>query len=404
MPQDRIIVVGAGVYGLAAALELSRRGYRVVVFEAGEIPNPLAGGTDISKVCRLEYGGDEAYMAWMESAREGWLEWNAEWSAAGEPELYHETGVLMVSLGAMEPGGFEYESFRMLESRGHRPERLGGDALAQRFPAWSPQFADGFYHAKGGWAESGKVVEALARWAVERGVALHDRQPVERLIESNDRLLGVVTTDGGEWRAEGVVVAAGSWTGELLPELAPSLERSYHPVWHLRPADPTPFYSSHFPVFTADVNRTGFYGFPFNSEAGVVKVAHHGLAAEPPPSGELIVSDELTARFRAFLSGRIPALADAEVVYTRLCPYCDTQDEDFWIAADPQLRGLTVASGGSGHGFKFTPVLGEVIAAAVEGAAHPLLEKFRWRPELRLDHGLEASRCHGAGEIGLNRV
>jgi glycine/D-amino acid oxidase-like deaminating enzyme len=77
-----------------------------------------------------------------------------------------------------------------------------------------------------------------------------------------------------------------------------------------------------------------------------------------------------------------------------LCLYADTQDEDFWIAPDPQRPGLTVASGGSGHGFKFAPVLGAIIADAVERRESPWLSKFRWRPEVVLDQGREAARCH----------
>ncbi len=82
------------------------------------------------------------------------------------------------------------------------------------------------------------------------------------------------------------------------------------------------------------------------------------------------------------------------MVYTRLCMYADTQDEDFWIARDPARDGLTVASGGSGHGFKFAPVLGGIVADVVEGVAQPWSDKFRWRPEIRMDHGTEAARAH----------
>jgi len=88
------------------------------------------------------------------------------------------------------------------------------------------------------------------------------------------------------------------------------------------------------------------------------------------------------------------SLADAEVVGTRLCPYCDTADEDLWIAAHPERSGLTVASGGSGHAFKFAPVLGAIIADAVEGKTNSYSEKFRWRPEVRMERGLEAAHCH----------
>jgi len=392
---ERVLVVGGGIFGLSAALGLSRRpGTLVEVLERGRVPHPEAASTDISKVCRMEYGADEAYMELMERARERWLGWNARWRDAGLDPLYHETGVLMVCLGPMEEDGFEHESYRLLRRRGHAPERIGGASLVQRFPAWSNDFVDGFYHALGGFAESGRVVERLAAEAREAGVEVREETPVDGLLREGGRVAGVRLADGSGVGADRVVVAAGSWTAALVPELAGALRRTYHPVWHLRPAQPELFTADRFPVFTADVARTGYYGFPLHPREGVVKIGNHGPGVQPPDE-ELRVPAATTGALRAFLRLRLPALADAELVEDRLCPYCDTQDEDFWIAAHPELEGLVVASGGSGHGFKFAPVLGELVVAALDGSPDPLLERFRWRPDLRLARGREAARWHG---------
>ena len=118
------IVVGAGVFGIPTALELRRRGWKVTLLDPGPIPHPLAASTDISKVIRMEYGPDVAYMRLAEKAREGWLAWNAEWMGAGGDPLYHETGVLMIARVALEPGGFEAESLARLLEHGHEPERM----------------------------------------------------------------------------------------------------------------------------------------------------------------------------------------------------------------------------------------------------------------------------------------
>jgi len=98
---------------------------------------------------------------------------------------------------------------------------------------------------------------------------------------------------------------------------------------------------------------------------------------------------------REFLSITFPALADAPIVYTRICLYCDTNDGHFWIAPDPERPGLIIAAGDCGHGFKFAPVLGEIIADAAEGRSNPLQEKFRWRPEMALGSGTDAARFRG---------
>ncbi len=382
------------MFGLGAALALVARGHRVRVIDQGVLPHPLAASTDISKVIRMEYGPDEAYMELMEEAREGWLEWNRAWEVEGIDRLYHETGVLMICRDPMAPGGFEFESWQMLLKRGHEPERLNAEAIARRFPAWSAdRYVDGFFHAKGGYAESGRVVAALAGDARTRGVELVEDRRVVSLLEAGGRVRGVRDDHDSEHESDAVVVAAGAWTGKLLPHLSQAIRATGHPVFHLRPPEPELFVAERFPTFTADVARTGYYGFPLNRD-GVVKIANHGLGVAVDPDAPRAVGAADRQRLRAFLETTFPALRNAAVVYTRLCLYADTQDEDFWIARDPELEGLTVASGGSGHGFKFGPILGSLIADAVELRENRWLEKFRWRPGLTLARGREAARCH----------
>jgi glycine/D-amino acid oxidase-like deaminating enzyme len=391
---DSALVVGAGIFGVTAALELDSRGHRVTLLDSGPLPHPLAASTDISKVIRMEYGPDEGYMALMEEARRGWLAWNAEWSAQGLEPLYHETGVLMVCRESMSDGGFEHESWRTLRKRGHQPERVDREAIAERFPAWSSgRYVDGFFHSQGGYAESGSVVERLLQEARRRGIECVPGCGVSSLDERGGRVRGVRCGDGRRFEADHLVIAAGAWTGKLLPDLAACIRATGHPVFHLRPADPTPFRAERFPVFTADVARTGYYGFPLSRE-GVVKVANHGLGTPIDADAPRAVTAEDERKLRAFLAATFPALVEAPIVYTRLCLYADTQDEDFWIARHPERPGLTVASGGSGHGFKFAPVLGALTADAVEGKENRWLDKFRWRPEVTLERGLEAARCH----------
>src|ERR1051326_6726170 len=109
-----IHVIGGGIFGVTAALELRKRGEQVTLFDAGTLPNPLAESTDISKAVRMDYGADEEYVAHMEIALEGWREWNARW----KENLFHETGVTFLT-SEMEPGSFEHASSALLRKRGH---------------------------------------------------------------------------------------------------------------------------------------------------------------------------------------------------------------------------------------------------------------------------------------------
>src|SRR5437867_8766170 len=134
---------------------------------------------------------------------------------------------------------------------------------------------------------------------------------------------------------------------------------------------------------------------PANQE-GIVKVSNHGVGRSlTPASPDRLVTPAEKAHLFDFLKQTFPRLADAPLVYSHVCLYTDTWDGHFWIAADPEREGLMLATGGSGHAFKFAPVLGDIIADALQGVSTPLLERFRWRPELRLARGEEAARCRG---------
>lgn len=369
------LILGGGVFGLTAALELRTRGWRVTLLEAGEIPHPDAASTDLSKVVRMDYGSDALYTEMGERAIQRWREWNAR-SGAG---FFHEEGFLVMSSSPLAAGSFEHDSLAFLTGRGHRLRRMNRDALRRGHPQWNAdRFAEGYFNPAGGWAESGRVTAWLKEAAVTAGVAVHEHRPFAALVEEDGRVCGARDTRGRTWRAGVVVSALGAWTSDLLPWLEGLLRATAQPVFHFLPPDPQAWRAPAFPVWAADIGTTGWYGFPANA-GGIVKVANHGpgrrVRARDPrrmPEGE-------EARFRAFLSTTFPALADAPLAGSRVCLYGDSFDGHFLIDHDPLRPGLVVAAGDSGHAFKFTPLLGGLIADAVERRANPWLERFRWR-------------------------
>ena len=373
----KTVVVGAGINGVVAAIELRKRGHDVVLVDPGPLPHPLAASTDISKVVRAAYGPDKEYTELAERSREIWQEWNIEFGV----ELYHEVGFLCMRQRPMQAGDFEYESLRLLERRGHRIERVNSDYLRRHFPAWSAdRYRDGFLDFEAGYAESGRAVAVLIKRAKSIGVALREHAKFSGLDETSDRVKGIALESGEKVPADAVVMTVGAWTPYVLPFTGDFFRASGQPVFHLKPAQPELFTPERFPIFGADISATGFYGFPLNRD-GVVKIANHGLGREmSPDSPEGVVTKEEENRMREFLADSFPLLADAAVVFTRVCFYCDTKDGDLWIAPDPERAGLTIAAGDCGHGFKFAPVLGGIIADAVEGKVNP---KFSWRPEVQ---------------------
>jgi glycine/D-amino acid oxidase-like deaminating enzyme len=385
----RIIVVGAGINGVTAAIELKKRGHDVVLVDPGPLPHPLAASTDISKAIRAAYGADDEYTELAERSIKIWREWNQEFGT----QLYHEVGVMFVRQRELKPGDFEYESFKTLEHRGHKVERINSARSWKRFPAWNPElYLDGVLELKAGYAESGRVVATLIRRAKSLGIELLEGARFSKLDRRDHSVSGIVLGTGERIASDFVVMAVGAWTPYLLPFTKKIFHASGQPVFHLQPGQPELFAPERFPVFGADITTTGYYGFPINRN-GVVKIANHGPGREmSPESSKRAVTPEDEKNLREFLSSTFPALADAPIVYSRICMYCDTHDGHFWIARDPDRRGLIIAAGDCGHGFKFAPVLGEIIADAVEEKPNPILQKFRSRPEVRAGSGTDVAR------------
>ena len=351
-------IAGAGVMGVASALELAARGWDVKVVDPGPLPRPEAASTDISKIVRMDYGADEPLTAWMEEAIPRWRAWSARWGDG----LFHEDGFLLLSRAPFSPGGFEGASLATLTRRGHRIDRLDAAAIARRYPAWATGgYVDGYFNPAAGWVESGR---ALAR------------------MIDDARAAGVTFTRGrgiDEGTADVSLYAVGAWTQKLLPHLSDVLWAVAQPVFHLRPRDPAAWRPPAFTVWAADIGTTGWYGFPANAD-GLVKVAHHGPGRRVDPDAPRTTTPDDEARLRAFLRESLPGLADAPVVHAKTCLYCDSFDGDFWIGADPAAPGRFVVAGDSGHGLKFAPVVGAVVADAIEGKASPRTARFAPRP------------------------
>ena len=373
------LVVGAGIFGITTAIELRKRGHEVAVLNPDQIPHPLAASTDISKIVRMEYGTDREYMDMAAACMPVWRDWN---DFFGET-LFHEVGFVLLSAASLDDpsGGFEAASYRSLLEKGFRPERMDPMQIAGRFPAFDTSaYADGFYHAVGGFAESGRVVEALTGYARQLGVSVFERQTAEKLVVVNSRLRAVETREGERFETGHAVVCAGNHTPYLVPDLMPVMKVTGHPVFHLKPSRPELFAHPGFAVFAADISNTGWYGFSLHPKAGVVKIANHGEGLElHPDRDERVVYPSDEAHLRRFLRASIPALADDPIVYTRRCCYTDTLDGHFWIDNHPEIGGLTIGSGGSGHGFKMGPVIGDMIATTAEGGVHGWSERYRWR-------------------------
>ena len=305
----RAVIIGSGVFGTTAALELTRRGWRVILLEQGRAPHPKATSSDFNRIVRADYGADAFHTDLALEAIARWEAWNGEWP---DPP-FHRDGYLLLSRGGLEPGTYEGDSMRMLSERGVELETFTPAGLARRFPAWrGSDYAAAMLDRRAGWVEAARALATLVAQAL-----------------------------------------------------------------YLAPEDPAPFTAPRFCPWADDIANSGWYGIGALPD-GRVKVGHHGEGIAVDPGGPCEVPEAFLPSVRAFLAGPLPGLAPAPVASSRLCVYCDTRDGDFWIDHDPDRPGLLVASGGSGHGFKFAPVLGEIIADVAERRDNPWAGRYAW--------------------------
>lgn len=369
-----ILILGGGCFGLAAALELRARGWKVTLIDQGRLPHHDAASTDISKVVRMDYGSDEQHTAMGERSLARWHAWNAHW---GE-DLYHEVGFLVMSRDEMQPGGFEHDSRQFLTARGHKLRRTSTEMLRELHPMWNHNiYRDGYLNPIGGWVESGRVIARLAAEARAAGIEIIENVDQAHPQFDGARCIGIASANQ-TWQADHTLIAAGAWTPTLLPHLQDVMWATAQTVFHFKPHDPQLFTPPHFPVWGADIAKTGWYGFPANAD-GLVKVANHGPGRRVNATDPRVLRAGEEERYRAFLRESFPSLAEAPLHSSRVCFYCDTFDGAFWIDHDPDHPGLIVAAGDSGHAFKFTPVMGEIIADVVERKDNPWAARYRWR-------------------------
>lgn len=356
----RVLVIGRGVFGLSAALSLRRRGHQVVVVGTRD---GFSASEDTSRIIRNDYAADEFHTTWADQAIEGWLRWNAEYDVP----LFSQVGLANLTLEPMDPSSYAGASYRSLPGM----QRLDPVGVSDLLTFLSPgRFVDGYVNGRAGWANASEALRQMERACEDAEVGIVP----ERVAQIGDGWVGL--SDDGLLRADRVVVAAGAWTSGLLPETAELLVPAGQPVLYLRPADPTPF--TNVPVWALDLAASGFYGFPASAD-GIVKVGHHGPGITRR-LGATSVPESVIGWFRDFLRLSVPALAGARIDRSRLCFYCDAPDGRFLIDVVPGRKRVVVAAGGSGHGFKFAPVLGDLIAAVVTDEDHPRRTNVAWRP------------------------
>jgi glycine/D-amino acid oxidase-like deaminating enzyme len=356
----RVVVVGAGVFGAWTALWLRRRGASVQLVDQYGAGNSLASSGDESRVTRSAHGPDDHYPLWQ---RHALAEWRRLEEATGEA-LFVETGVAWF---AHRDDGFEADSLATLERLRIPVQRWSRDELVRRMPhVTAGDLTWALYEPEGGALMARRAVAATAEQLVREGGELIRGRAVPP--EAGDRGPATVRlADGRFLEADAIVFAAGPWLPRLLSDLR-GLELSVpqqEVIYVATPPGDLRFDAGSHPTWV-DYDRS-FYGIP-SIEGRGFKIAPDWPGPQVDPDGqERRLSDERVAAARAFLAERFPDLAAQPVAEGRVCQYELTADTHFVIDRHPAWPNAWVVGGGSGHGFKHGPAVGEYASALVMG-------------------------------------
>jgi sarcosine oxidase len=362
-----VIVVGLGGMGSAAAYHLAARGKRVLGLEKFTPAHDKGSSHGGSRIIRQSYFEDPAYIPLLLRSYELWHKLATD----ADREVFRLTGGLFIGPpDCLTVAG----SLRASREWSLPHEVLDAGEIRSRFPNFTPHPDDvAVYEAKAGFARPEMTVQAHIDLAFRAGATLSFG---EEVLEWNDTADGVrVTTGQGTYTAEQLVICPGAWAPQLLAEFGIPITIERQVLYWLDPVGGIEPFADQ-PIFI-DENAAGMqiYGFPaIDGPAGGVKVAffRKGDVCTPETIDRVVHPQEIQ-EMRERVAELVPAL-DGPCVHSATCMYSNTPDQHFVIARHPDSANVTVACGFSGHGFKFVPVVGEILAdLATDGSTnHPI--------------------------------
>lgn len=353
-----VIVIGIGAMGAATCSELARRGTHVLGLEQHGIPHSLGSSHGESRVIRICYYENPEYVPLLRRTYELF------------DQLEQDSGErLHVRTGALYMGDEECDLVRGALRTAHEHdlthEMLSHQEVIKRYPQFRlPDNHVGVWEPQAGYLLPEASICAMTRVALEHGAQIHGHEPVIDWEEHGSHV--TVRTERGSYEAGQVVFCAGAWTNRILGEIGVPLEVARHVLAWVWPGRPERFTADSFPVWGLD-DPDGFfyYGFPLQPGRVGLKAARH-YRGEPVSLDALDRMPRLKdeQEIRAALTRYLPD-ADGPVLSMSVCMYTNSPDGHFIIDRHPTCPRAVIATGFSGHGFKFAPVVGEILSDLV---------------------------------------
>jgi len=376
--QPRVVVVGAGAFGGWTALSLLRRGAKVTLLDAWGPGNSRASSGGETRVIRATYGPDRIYVRLVARSLELWRENEKRWGR----RLYHRTGALWM-VGSKDDR-YEKSALPILREGGLAYEELSAAEAAKRYPQINLERIEWAIFEK----DAGYLTARLACAAVLEGFLAEggEYRQVSAVPSGIDggKLTGAALSDNTRLAADVYVFACGPWLGKVFPNVMGDLIRpTRQEVFFFGTPEGDPRFSeSALPVWIDRAERI-FYGVPGNQWRGFKLADDTRGAPFDPTSGERVPSAQGLQAARDYLGFRFPALKGSPLLEARVCQYENSPDQHLIVDRHPGAGNVWLVGGGSGHGFKLGPALGELVAANVLGekAPEPFFSLARFRKD-----------------------
>jgi sarcosine oxidase len=364
-----VIVLGLGAMGSAAAQHLAARGTRVLGIDQFMPPHDKGSSHGGTRMIRQAYWESPDYIPLVLRAYELWEKLERD---AGANLLTITGGLILGSADSQLVRG----GIAAARAYGIPHTVLAPGEIRERFPVITPLENDvAVYEERAGYLFPEECIRAHLKVAAQNGADLKFDEKVVSWTAQSDQV--EVTTTRTTYQAERLVIAAGPWANEALRQLFPLRVTRQVMTWIQPTGGIEPFLPSRFPVFLCEFPDGGpaGYGFPaVDGLSGGVKAAIHGSDAEcTPDSIDRVIHDVDGREVIRKLRPRFPAL-DGQILKAQTCMYTMTPDEHFIVGHHPQFPAVSIACGFSGHGFKFAPVVGEILADLATGGRtnHPI--------------------------------